>query len=514
MLDPQGHIISWNEGAQRLKGYTADDIIGQHFSVFYPEAPRKARWPEQELVYAARDGRFEDEGWRVRKDGSQFWADVVITAVRDESGELVGFAKVTRDLTERKRSDEALRASEERSRLLIEAVRDYAIFMLDPTGCVMTWNKGAERLKGYTFDEIVGKHFSCFYPPEALASKWPDRELEIAQAEGQFEDEGWRVRKDGSRFWANVVITALYDSAGVLQGFSKVTRDVSERKKFEEAISALNQQLRARVEELAAANRTLSEKNQEVETFVYSVSHDVRGPLVNLQGFNEEIQRSCEDLLQLLDGNPSIPAEVRERAHRIISVDMNEATRFMGTAVVHLGNIVDALLRLSRIGRVVYRRELVDMAQLVSRVIAAAQRTIEEQHAEIVVGNLPPVYGDSGALEQVFGNLIANALRYRDPARPIRIEISGRYEAGGGVVAYSIKDTGLGIPAKVLPQMFTAFRRFHPQSGPGEGMGLLTVRRIMDRHNGRIRVESAAGEGSTFVIELPNTSESHDPAFG
>ena len=229
-LDPKGFILSWNAGAERFKGYTADEIIGKHFSIFYPPEKVAERFPDYELREAARTGRFEDEGWRVRKDGSRFWANVVITALRDPAGRLLGYAKVTRDLTQRRAAEDALRLSEERFRLLVQSVKDYAIFMLDPTGHVATWNDGAQRIKGYTEDEIVGKHFSIFYPPEKQAEHFPEYELKVAAREGRFEDEGWRVRKDGSRFWANVVITALRNPEGRLVGFGKVTRDLTERR--------------------------------------------------------------------------------------------------------------------------------------------------------------------------------------------------------------------------------------------------------------------------------------------
>ncbi|HET7614756.1 MAG TPA: PAS domain S-box protein [Gemmatimonadaceae bacterium] len=229
-LDPDGYILSWNPGAQRFKGYTADEVIGKHFSIFYPRERVEEGFPQYELREAARVGRFEDEGWRVRKDGSLFWANVVITALHDPTGKLVGFAKVTRDLSERRRAEEALRASEERFRLLVQGVKDYAIFMLDPTGHITTWNDGAKRIKGYTADEIIGKHFSIFYPSEDIESRKPERELEIAKSTGVYEEEGWRLRKDGSRFWASVVITALRNESGELAGFAKVTRDLTERK--------------------------------------------------------------------------------------------------------------------------------------------------------------------------------------------------------------------------------------------------------------------------------------------
>ncbi len=207
ILDPSGHVASWNEGAYRLKGYRREEILGQHFSVFYPPEAREQHWPEKELEMAQRDGRFEDEGWRLRKDGRRFWANVVITALRDASGTLVGFGKVSRDLTERRNAELALRDSEERFRLLLESTPDYAIFMLDPQGHIASWNAGAQRIKGYRADEIIGQHLSTFYTPEAVASGWPEHELREAERVGRFEDEGWRVRKDGTRFWANVVMT-------------------------------------------------------------------------------------------------------------------------------------------------------------------------------------------------------------------------------------------------------------------------------------------------------------------
>jgi PAS domain S-box-containing protein len=233
-LDPSGRVSSWNEGAERIMGYTTGEIAGEHFSVFHQAEDVAAGRPERELQAAAAVGRIEEEGWRVRKDGTRFWADVVTTALFDESGGLHGYAKVTRDLSERRATDQRLRETEEHFRLLVQSVTDYAIFMLDPQGRIASWNAGAERIKGYRAEEITGVHFSVFYPPEDVASGKPQRELEIAVAEGRVEDEGWRVRKDGTRFWANVVITALFGDSGELRGFGKVTRDMTERREREQ----------------------------------------------------------------------------------------------------------------------------------------------------------------------------------------------------------------------------------------------------------------------------------------
>ena len=208
LLDETGHVVTWNGGARRLKGYQADEIVGRHFSVFYPAEQVAAGVPAQILEAARATGRYEAEGWRVRKDGTQFWADVVITALRDERGKLVGFGKVTRDLTSRRLATEQLRATAaelqaanaelEQFRLLITSVRDYAIFILDVTGHIRTWNAGAENIKGYAAEEVIGRHFELFYTEEARARRHPAYELEVASREGRFEEEGWRVRKDGT----------------------------------------------------------------------------------------------------------------------------------------------------------------------------------------------------------------------------------------------------------------------------------------------------------------------------
>ncbi len=236
-LDRTGHVVSWNAGAEHIKGYRAEDIIGRHFSVFYSDEDIAAGKPDRELATAVAEGRVEDEGWRVRQDGSRFWADVVITALFDDDGTLRGFGEVTRDMTDRRTAEVARRASEELFRLLVQGVRDYAIFMLDPGGHIASWNAGAERIKGYRAEDIIGRHFSVFYPDEDIAAGKPAWELTKAVEDGSLEDEGWRLRQDGTRFWANVVITALFDDTGTLRGFGKVTRDMTERRAAEQALT-------------------------------------------------------------------------------------------------------------------------------------------------------------------------------------------------------------------------------------------------------------------------------------
>jgi PAS domain S-box-containing protein len=248
ILDTDGHIMTWSPGAEAITGHAPHEIIGAHFSRFYSAHATSLGQPVRELSIAAQTGRFEDEGWRTRKDGSQFWANVILTALNDDKRGLIGFAAVMRDLSERRRVQEALRHNEERFRSLIEGVKDYAIFMLDTRGFVSTWNAGAKHIKGYEASEIIGSHFSRFYPPEALKRGLPDHELRSATVDGRFEDEGWRLRKDGSRFWANVVITAVRDTAGALVGFSKITRDLTQRKAQEERLRLSEERFRLLVD--------------------------------------------------------------------------------------------------------------------------------------------------------------------------------------------------------------------------------------------------------------------------
>jgi PAS domain S-box-containing protein len=328
MLDPHGRVMTWNQGAERFKGYKADEIIGQHFTKFYPQDALDRGWPDHELRVARAEGRFEDEGWRVRKDGSQFWANVVITALRDEQGQLRGFSKVTRDLTERKKAEESLRQSEERFRLLIEGAKDYAIFLLDPHGNVASWNTGAERIKGYETDEIIGQHFSRFYPQDALDRDWPDHELRVARAEGRFEDEGWRVRKDGSLFWANVVITALHDDTGNFRGFSKITRDMTERKKAEE-----NDR---RLAEETAARRAAHEERERLHVTLASIGDGVIS--TDAEGRVDFLNPVAQELVGWTTGEAA--GRTLEEVFRIVNEDTRQPVENPALRALRDGKIV------------------------------------------------------------------------------------------------------------------------------------------------------------------------------
>ncbi len=472
ILDETGHVATWNAGAERFKGYTASEILGRHFSVFYPEADIRAGKCDLELEIAARVGRFEDEGWRIRKDGTRFWANVVITALRNPQGELLGFGKVTRDLTERKRAEDERSAAEERFRMLVESVKDYAIFILDPKGFVTTWNTGAERIKGYRADEIIGCHFSKFYPPAEVAAGKCEHELEVAARVGRFEDEGWRVRKDGSQLWANVVISAVRDANGTLVGFSKVTRDLTERKRAEEERTAR-----------LAAEQASTAKDE----FLAMLGHELRNPLAPIS--------SALQLLKLRGDTKSV------REHQIIERQVKQMIR-----------LVDDLLDVSRIssGKIELKRESLDLRDVLAKAAEIAIPLFEKkgQHFEVRVPQRPLlVDGDEGRLIQVFANLLNNAAKYTDPNGHIFILVR-QLE---GQIAIEVRDDGMGIAPELMPRLFELFVQGYQDPDRAEGglgLGLTLVRSLVELHGGKIEARSAGPRlGSSFTVRLPSTSQ-------
>lgn len=279
LLDADGNVATWNTGAQRFKGYTAEEIIGRNFAVFYPEEDRAIGLPGRALETAAREGRFEAEGWRVRKDGTRFWTHVVIDPVVSADGEVIGYSKITRDISDKRAIDVALRKSEQRFRLLVQSVHDYAIYMLDPTGIATNWNAGAEAIKGYTADEIVGRHFSIFYTPEDRAAGMPETALRTALREGKFSGEVQRVRKNGDLFWASVLIDPIHDDAGNHLGFAKVTRDITERRLAEEELERSRQAL------------IQAQKMEAIGRLTGGVAHDFNNLLTVIRGSADFLQR-------------------------------------------------------------------------------------------------------------------------------------------------------------------------------------------------------------------------------
>jgi PAS domain S-box-containing protein len=382
-------------------------------------------------------------------------------------------------------------------RLLVESTIDYAIFMLDPAGYVVSWNPGAQRIKGYAADDIIGRHFSTFYTPDAVERGWPDFELVEAARVGRFEDEGWRVRQDGTRFWANVIITALRGPDGALRGFAKVTRDLTQRKAHEERIASLTRQLQQRVAELGEANRELAQRNAENESFVYSVSHDLRSPLVNLQGFSQELALTSQALRTVLSA-PDVPDAIRREADALLTGELEESLEYIRKAVRHLGSIIDGLLRLSRVGRIEYESEPVDVGALVADILCAMRTSIIASGARIEAGPLPVVTGDRNAIGQVFANIIDNALKSFENGRPGLIQISA---TGAAPPVFAVRDNGVGIPAEYQSKIFQVFQHVHRRNH-GEGMGLAIVRRIVERHGGRIWFESTPGTGTTFYFTV------------
>ncbi len=463
LLDPHGIVSSWNKGARHITGYTADEIIGHYFSRFYPEESIELGWPEHELQVAKLEGRFEDEGWRIRKDGSRYWSNVIITALYDDDGLLWGYSKITRDLTERRLYEESLRQSEERFRLLVEGVRDCAIFLLSPQGIVSSWNAGAEQIKGYKASDIIGQHFSRFYPREKIEQRWPEHELEIARADGRYEEEGWRIRKDGSRFWASVSITALHDPDGELYGFAKVTRDLSERK---------------RIEALELAEQRMNE-------FLAMLSHELRNPLAPM--------RSALSVMQM--AKPEDPAQKRSR--EVIERQVNHITR-----------LVDDLLDVSRVtaGAIKLVREPVDIAEVVARAVETSQPLIEARghHFE---QSLPDakimVKGDLVRLTQVLINLLNNAAQYTSEGGEIKLSVT----TAADLVIIRVRDNGEGIPPELLPEVFSLFtqgERALDRAQGGLGIGLTLARQLIEMQGGSINVSSdGTDQGSEFVIRLP-----------
>lgn len=476
MLDLGGNVMTWNEGAQRINGYTADDIIGKHFSTFYPKEAKERNHPEHELQLAREHGRYEEEGWRVRKDGSEFWANVVITAIHDFREELIGFAKVTRDLTERRESMQR----EQIFRLLVNSVADYAIFMLSPDGIVMTWNEGAERINGYSANEIIGKHFSTFYTKEAQKRKHPAYELDVARAQGRYQEEGWRVRKDGSLIWASVLITAVWQE-GKLIGFAKVTRDLTQR-----LLADQEREMSAKV--LDQTNEELQRALEIKSRFLSTISHEVRTPMAGIIGMAELL--ASEDLGE--DKN-KIVQSIFVSSQRLLQLLNN----LLDTAKLESGE-----LKLETI-RFPVKSVVSDIRQLISADAFKKNLRITGK----IESSIPEfVYGDELKLRQILLNLSHNAVKFTESGT---IDISAHLASQAQdrlVIRFIITDSGIGIKHQDQEKIFEPFVQGDDSTKRlygGTGLGLSICKSLATFMGGAIGFSSEPEKGSTFWCEIP-----------
>jgi PAS domain S-box-containing protein len=476
MLDPSGIIINWNSGAERLKGYSSAEIVGQHFSKFYTREDRMAGLPARVLEAATRDGHYEAEGWRVRKDGGRFWAAIEINAIRDENNKLIGFAKITRDITERQVAQQTLRETARQFRTLIGGVTDYALFMLDPNGLVVNWNPGAERIKGYSADEIVGQHFSRFYTDRDRAAGLPARALQTAAQEGRYEAEGWRVRKDGSLFWANAIIDRIVDENGAVIGFAKITRDITERRNAQLALQE------------AQAQRAQAQKMEALGQLTGGVAHDFNNLLMIVGGHLQSLKKLVAD---------------DEKGRR--AADAIELATKRGATLTR------QLLTFSR--RQTFRPTLTKLSERVDafRTMLATSLGASVRLVTDIPGEIWPVQIDASEFELALVNLALNA---RDAVAPQggvitisaeNVELTVQQTPArlqGEFVALSVADNGCGIAPDILPLVFDPF---FTTKGPskGSGLGLSQVYGFAHQSGGTVTITSELGRGTCVTLYLP-----------
>jgi PAS domain S-box-containing protein len=473
MLDPGGIVVSWNTGARRFKGYSDAEIIGRHFSTFYRAEDRQNGLPDHALATARREGKYEAEGWRVRKDGAQFWAHVIIDPILDASGKLIGYAKITRDLTERRQAAEQLRRSEEQFRLLVQSVTDYAIYMLDVNGNVTNWNAGAERIKGYTADEIVGQHFSTFYTPEDRALGSPQKSLASAARDGRFETESPRMRKDGTTFWAHVVIDPIRSETGEIIGYAKITRDITERRLAQEALERTREQLMQ------------SQKMEAIGRLTGGVAHDFNNLLMAITGSLELIKNR-------------MPPDPR-------------LTQFLENALMGAQRGITLTQRMLAFAR---RQDLVveptDLAGLIRGMHDLLQRSLGPDINIETDFPREPVCArvDPNQLELAILNLAVNARDAMPGGGNLKFALSrssrpcGTDAAPQDVALLSITDTGEGMDAATLARATEPF--FTTKGvGKGTGLGLSMVHGMADQLGGSLALQSSVGMGTTAELCFP-----------
>jgi PAS domain S-box-containing protein len=481
MLDPHGIVSNWNSGAQRLKGYRADEIVGQHFSRFYTTEDRAAGLPGKVLETARSEGHFEGEGWRVRKDGTRFWGAVTLNAIRDRRGELIGFATVTRDITERVAAQQALRDSERQLRLLIRGVVDYALYMLDPNGIVTSWNLGAERIKGYAAEDIIGQHFSKFYTEADRAAGVPARALATATAEGRYEAEAWRMRKDGTLFWANVIIDPIHDEDGKLTGFAKITRDITDKRNARIAL------------EQAQAQQAHMQKMEALGQLTGGVAHDFNNLLMVVSGYIQTIKQLVAENAKGLRAVQAIEFAA-QRGQALTRQLLSFARRQpLNPVTIDLGARIEAL-------RPMLTTSLGPVARIV---MSAAPGTW-------------PIRVDANELDLALLNLTLNARDAMDVGGLITISAENARLRGpdnpdglaGEFVAITVADTGRGIPADILERVFDPFFTTKQQ---GNGLGLSQVHGLVHQSGGTVTIISEVGAGTRVALYFPRARNGAEP---
>jgi PAS domain S-box-containing protein len=473
MLDPNGIISNWNAGAKRIKGYNADEVVGQHFQMFYSPEDREAGLPARCLETARENGKFEAEGWRVRKDGSKFLASVVIDALYEEN-ELVGFAKITRDITERNKAADALRESERHFRLLVNGVTDYALYMLDPTGVVTNWNPGAQRIKGYLPNEIIGQHFSRFYSNADQAAGRPARALRLALESGRYEEEGWRVRKDGTFFWASVVIDPIRDDENRLIGFAKITRDITERREAQQEMEKLQLRL------------AQSQKLDALGQLTGGVAHDFNNLLMVITGSLNALKKMVGDDPKALRAVQAIDTASQRGAaltSQLLSFarrqSVNPQTIDVGDSIFSVRDVLDTGLG------------------------SAIELQIEADNG------IWPITVDRAEFETALVNLVINARDAMPQGGNVTVQAKNVFVddgvTKGDFVAVKVRDTGTGIPDDVLAKIFDPFFTTKP-IGKGTGLGLSQVHGFVHQAGGTIAVDSELGKGTSFTVCLPRST--------
>jgi PAS domain S-box-containing protein len=483
MLDTHGCITTWNGGAEQIEGFTAAEAVGKHISQLFAHDPLAAERCEHMMRFAEEHGRYEEEGWRTRRDGSRSWVNVVVTAVRDSAGRVKGFAKVARDITERKQHVEALRRSELRTRAIIETSLD-AVVLMDEHGVVHDWNPAAERMFHYKRDDVMGKKMRDLIIPPYLRAMH-DKGMARYLTEGHSVILGQRFetvaqRADGTEFPVTLAVAEIPTSGARM--FTGYISDITERKQNEEALKLFSQEMEQQV---AQRTEQLEAANKELEAFSYSVSHDLRAPLRHINGFVEILQTSVTDALSKDD-------------RRLLNTIADSAR--------HMGKLIDDLLNFSRMGRAELRFVPVELANTVQEALRELQSEARRPGVELTVGAMPTVEGDPPMLRQAFINLIANALKYSRDRQPSRVEIFSEENEREYIIA--VRDNGVGFDPAYAHKLFGVFQRLHsPQEFEGTGIGLAIVRRVIARHDGRVWAEGTLERGATFYIALPKRRE-------